>query len=161
MLSCISCGRTLTDPRSVEKGIGPVCEKKTEVKFQSRELRKLAETKPLKPKLQLQMIRILKQHKVKILTSLKSKYRARHRQLIRKGHLHLGHYNTLHLDDLSSQLMKDGPYVALLYDYIQTDLLGDSYSDLMVILYRKGPEKKKISYQDHLARWDQEREPAY
>lgn len=152
MVSCKMCGKLLTNPDSVELGIGPICRKKNDVKFQSDELKRLAEVQPIEPDIQFLMLRSLKRNRVTVRTTVHSKIKTKEREFRRAGHEFIDVYRTSTWMLLDAQLLEPvhQSYIAIVYDVVDPIL---NRSELIIQLFKEKLKKKDNPCEKRVSRW--------
>jgi len=137
MVSCQICGRSLSDPRSVERMIGPVCWKK----FERGEVDKLEKIgTPEDIELERKIIIFLHKHTKLIATS--RQYRRKHeRALNKQKFLWVNDYSYHSFDRMIHTIQNNkGQYASIIWDS------GYPKSKLYVRLMRKKNENLEVYF---------------
>ena len=140
MVMCKRCGRALTWPKSVRRGLGPVCYKKMKGKESAVIFGYMA---PEDLELERQMLIFLhKQKNVTVSSTSLKNHRRRERDWKKKGYLWISDYSYHSYSRLKERLLNSQhEHVAVCYDEYSRTVDNKRYSAMTIALMEKIPKK--------------------
>ncbi len=152
MVSCSRCGRPLTDPRSIDRRMGPVCAKKEDLLKLRQEAQLLSSAEPIDVKIEAKMLQMLHEHNVPISSCLVSTFDKAERRITRQGYRFFHEYSIHAPDRLTRDIQNNMfhfDFKALIYDVVTKTEEGVK-SRLIVTFYIKAKNQRVPTLQGYL-----------
>ncbi|MFX0172090.1 MAG: DUF6011 domain-containing protein [Candidatus Hodarchaeota archaeon] len=121
MVTCSRCGRSLTDPRSIDRRMGPVCATKEGILELRQEAQLLSSAEPIDLQTEAQMLQMLQKGNIPLSSCLMSTFGQAEKRIKRQGYRFYHEYSIhapsrLERDIQNNQLAYN--FKALIYDVV-------------------------------------------